>query len=75
MGAGAEGTVRANVGEEPDPRGLECWVQSELLLRMVILVLGIGFWWGRAGNQEMCLQRLIDSLLCALLEEVRRVKF
>ena len=32
-GQGAEGTVRANVEEEPDPKGLECWVQSELLLR------------------------------------------
>ena len=32
-GQGAEGPVRANVEEEPDPRGLECWVQSELLLR------------------------------------------
>ena len=55
--------------------GLEHWVQSELLLRMVTLVVGIGFWWGRGGNQEMCLQRLTDSLLCALLEAVSSVKF
>ena len=63
-GQGAEGMLGRRQGL--DPGGLGYQVQSELLLRTVILVAGAGARWGRDGNQDTRLQRLTDSLLCAL---------
>lgn len=55
--------------QESDPKGLECRVLSKLHLRN-----GGGCRkWGRDENQETCLQRLLKSLLCTLLEAVSEV--